>query len=130
MHFYALRVTLNYVLDHRWPSAASTSSLSPEGELLSRNALCPGPHPGSEIPVCTQLVTICKVGSIPMGAGGDGEEGAVGRGGTGSGASARLPAPNTGGGVGQREEKPEGARGASCRVEAGVRLAMLWGAGE
>lgn len=40
---------------------------------MSRNALCPGPHPGSEIPLrfpCAPSWLPCKVRSIPIGAGG------------------------------------------------------------
>ena len=61
------------------------SSFSLKGELLSRDALCSGPHPRSEIPVYTWVVrSICKVRSISISVGGGKgallEEGALVRG--------------------------------------------------
>ena len=68
------------------------------------------PHPGSEIPICTPLVTVCKVASIPISVRGR-RRSTAGRGGAGSGASSRLPAP-----------APERQRGTRGREEEAGHL--------
>lgn len=86
--------------------------MSPNGnalknELLSRNALCPGPYPGSEVPICTQLVTTRKVRAIPICVG-ERQRSATAGGDAGAGGSSRLPAPSPREGPGEREWEEEG----------------------